>query len=73
MLGLTARPRLTDAGGCALALEGVGKEPGFLYPDGDIGRFRVAYPLSNGTRAVIEERADGTHVWASILHLFRPR
>jgi CubicO group peptidase (beta-lactamase class C family) len=72
LLGLTARPRLTHAGDCALALEGVGKDPAFLYPDGEVGRFRVAYPLGNGTRAVIEERRDGTHIWASILHLFRP-
>ncbi len=73
LLGLTARPRLTDAGHGTLALDGVGKEPAFLYPDGEVGRFRVAYPLANGTRAVIEERPNGTHIWASILHLFRPR
>ncbi|HEU4760281.1 MAG TPA: serine hydrolase domain-containing protein [Dehalococcoidia bacterium] len=73
LLGLTARPRLTDAGDGALAFEGIGKEPAFLYPDGEVGRYRVAYPLGNGTRAVIEERRDGTHLWASIMHLFRPR
>lgn len=73
LLGLTARPRLTGAGAGALALEGVSKEPAFLFPDGAVGRYRVAYPLANGTRAVIEERPNGTHIWASILHLFRPR
>ncbi|TMB96750.1 MAG: beta-lactamase family protein [Chloroflexi bacterium] len=68
-----ARPRLTRAGGDVLAVEGVTREPAFIYPDGPIGRYRAAYPLASGTRVVIEERKRGTHIWASILHLFKPR
>jgi hypothetical protein len=73
VIGLATRPRLTDAGGGALALEGIGREPAFLYPDGPVGRYRVAFPMANGARAVIEERRGGTHVWVSILHLARRR
>ena len=71
--GLVARPRLSPVRDGVLAMEGFGNEPGFLYPDGAVGRYRVAYPLGNGLRAVIEEKANGTHLWTSIVHLFRPK
>jgi hypothetical protein len=54
-------------------MDGFGNEPGFLYPDGEVGRYRVAYPLGNGLRAVIDEKANGTHLWTSIMHLFRAK
>jgi hypothetical protein len=68
-MGFAARPRLSHVASGVLALEGTGFETAYLYPDGDVGHYRVALPISNGTRAVIEERADGIHTWASILHL----
>jgi CubicO group peptidase (beta-lactamase class C family) len=73
LAGLVARPRLSHVRDGILAMEGIGSEPGFLYPDGQVGRYRVAYPLANGLRAVIEEKASGTHLWTSIMHLFRPK
>jgi CubicO group peptidase (beta-lactamase class C family) len=73
MADLVAKVRLSHVRDGVLALEGLGNEPGFLYPDGDVGRYRVAYPLANGLRAVIEEKPNGTHVWTSIIHLFRPK
>jgi CubicO group peptidase (beta-lactamase class C family) len=69
VMGFAARPRLSHVASGVLALEGTGFETAYLYPDGDVGYYRVALPISNGTRAVIEERADGIHIWASILHL----
>ena len=68
-MGLLARPRLSHVAGGVLALDGTGYEPGFAYPDGEVGRYRLAHPAMNGARLVIEERADGVHAWASILHL----
>lgn len=67
--GLTARPKLSHLGDGVLVLEGLGFQPAYLYPDGDVGCYRLALPMSNGSRVVIEEKADGTHLWASILHL----
>ncbi len=76
-LGLIARAmfsvRLSHVADGLLALDGLGSEPAFLYPDGELGRYRLAFPLHNGGRVVIEEKADGTHLWGSVLHLFRPR
>jgi CubicO group peptidase (beta-lactamase class C family) len=69
---LFARPRISYVCDGLLAAEGIGREPAFLYPDGELGRYRVASPFANGVRAVIEEKANGTHLWASILHLHRP-
>jgi CubicO group peptidase (beta-lactamase class C family) len=73
IFGAMVRPRLTHVAEGQLALDGVGSEPAFLYPDGAVGRFRLAFPLANGQQAVIEERANGTHLWASIVHLRKPR
>jgi len=71
IMPLFARPRVSHVRDGLLAIEGIGREPAFLYADGEVGRYRVAWPLANGIRAVIEEKANGTHVWASILHLYR--
>jgi hypothetical protein len=57
--------------GNQLVLEGIGSESAFLYPDGDVGRYRLASALANGARVVIEERPSGFHAWASIMHLSR--
>ena len=70
---LVARPRVSRINHGLLAVEGIGREPSFLYPDGEVGNYRVASPINNGVRAVIEEKANGTHVWASILHLYQPK
>jgi CubicO group peptidase (beta-lactamase class C family) len=69
VMGFTARPKLSHVADGVLVLEGTGVEAAYLYPDGEVGRYKLALPIANGSRAVIEERADGTHVWASILHL----
>lgn len=69
VMGFAAKPRLSPVADSVLVLEGTGYEPAYLYPDGEVGRYRVALPVSNGSRAVIEERSDGIHLWASILHL----
>ncbi|HEY5625141.1 MAG TPA: serine hydrolase domain-containing protein [Dehalococcoidia bacterium] len=71
LVGVTTKPRLVHVADNQLVLEGTGLEDAFLYPDGDVGRYRVASPLANGARAVIEERASGSDIWASILHLLR--
>jgi len=73
LMGTMARPRLSYVADGCLAVEGTGGEPGFLYPDGELGRYRLAWPMANGGRAVIEERGDRVHAWASILHLVRDR
>ena len=70
-MGVATRPRLVHVADNQLVLEGSGFENAFLYPDGDVGRYRVVFPLANGARAVIEERPGGTDAWASILHLRR--
>ena len=71
LVGVTTRPRLVHVADNQLVLEGTGFEDAFLYPDGEVGRYRVAFPFANGARAVIEERPSGTDAWASILHLRR--
>lgn len=68
-MGLLARPRVSHVADGVLALDGTGQEPAFAYPDGEVGRYRLAHPAMNGARLVIEERADGVHAWTSILHL----
>jgi len=65
------KPRVAHVSDGVLALEGIDREPAVLYPDGDVGRYRLAHPMANGARAVIDERRDGAHLWASILHLRR--
>jgi CubicO group peptidase (beta-lactamase class C family) len=67
-MGLTVKPKLSHIADGILALEGTGFETAFLYPDGELGRYRLALPIANGSRAVIEEK-DGVHLWASILHM----
>ena len=69
LVSLTTRPRLRHVADNQLILEGTGFENAFLYPDGDVGRYRLAFPFANGARAVIEERPSGADIWASILHL----
>lgn len=71
LVGVTTRPRLVHVADSQLVLEGTGLGNAFLYPDGDVGRYRLALPFANGARAVIEERPGGIDVWASILHLRR--
>ncbi len=66
-----AKPRVTHVSDGVLAFEGIDREPAFLYPDGDVGHYRLAHPMANGARAIIDERRDGAHLWASILHLRR--
>jgi hypothetical protein len=68
-MGLAARPRVSHVADGVLAVEGTGYEPAFLSPDGELGRYRVAFPMFSGRRAVIEERPNGTHLWVSIMHL----
>jgi CubicO group peptidase (beta-lactamase class C family) len=67
------RARLSHVSAGVLALEGVDREPAFLYPDGDVGRYRIAHPSANGSRVVIDERRDGAHLWVGILHLRRKK
>jgi hypothetical protein len=69
-MGLTVKPKVSHVADGVLALEGTGYETAFLYPDGEVGRYRLALPIANGSRAVIEE-TDGVHMWASILHMQR--
>jgi CubicO group peptidase (beta-lactamase class C family) len=71
LVSVTTRPRLAHVADNQLVLEGAGFENAFLYPDGDVGRYRLALPVANGARVVIEERPGGTDAWASILHLRR--
>ena len=71
LVSVTTRPRLVHVADNQLVLEGTGFENAFLYADGEVGRYRVAFPFANGARAVIEESASGTDGWASILHLRR--
>jgi len=73
IVGVTTKPRLVRIAGDQLALEGTGLETAFLYPDGEVGRYRLMSPFANGSRAVIEEHANNTDIWASILHLRRRR
>lgn len=73
-LGRMNRPRVSRFGEDRLIIDGVpGNEPAVLNPDGEPGRYRIAHPLTNGQRAVIEERPDGVHLWCSTLHLHKPR
>jgi CubicO group peptidase (beta-lactamase class C family) len=69
LMGLAARPRVSHVANGVLAVEGTGFEPAFLFPDRVLGRYRVAFAMSSGTRAVVEERPSGTHIWVSIQHL----
>ncbi len=62
------RPRIAHVSDGVLAVEGFDREPAFLYPDGDVGRYRLAHPMANGSRAIIDERRDGAHLWVSLLH-----
>jgi CubicO group peptidase (beta-lactamase class C family) len=71
IMPLVARPRVSHVSDGILAVEGIGREPAFLYPDGELGQYRLASPIMYGIRAVIEEKANGTHLWASIMHLYR--
>jgi Beta-lactamase len=66
------KPKLTHVAEGILALEGVPGQVAFLYPDGDVGRYRLAWGMGNGARVIIEEKDDGVHLWVSILHLHKP-
>ena len=69
LMGIMARPRISHVGQGVLAMDGLSQEPALLYPDGEVGRYRVVSPFANGARAILEERDDGLHLWASILHM----
>jgi CubicO group peptidase (beta-lactamase class C family) len=71
VMGVAARPRVSHVADGVLAVERTGYEHAFLSPDGELGRYRVAFPMFSGSRAVIEERPNGTHLWVSIMHLKR--
>lgn len=44
----------------------------WLHPDGPLGRYRAASRVEDGTNAVVEERADGLHLWHGFTsHLVR--
>ncbi len=61
---------ITHVGDGRLCLESrmfVG-EPAWLYPDGEPGRYRLAFPVGAGTRAVIEDTPDGLDLWWGTLH-----
>ncbi len=72
IMGLTVHPRVSHFGDCSLVVEGTGSEPALLHPDGEPGRYRIAFAPANGQRAVIEDRTDGVHLWCSIIHLRKP-
>jgi len=72
IMPLVARPRVSLVSDGILAVEGIGRETAFLYPDGELGHYRLASPIMYGVRAVVEEKANGMHLWASIMHLYRP-
>jgi hypothetical protein len=68
------RVRVVAEPGGRLHLEGnPGSDgPARLLPDGPVGHYRVAAPVEQGTDAVLEERADGVHLWLGhITHLHR--
>lgn len=46
--------------------------PVWLLPEGELGRYRVAASVDDRTNAVLEERADGVHLWIGhTTHLHR--
>jgi len=68
------RPKVVHEAAGRLRVEGnPGSDgPVWLVPDGRVGHYRVAAPVDDGTDAVIEERADGTHIWwGPLTHLYR--
>ena len=71
----TLAPAVAErSGGSSIVLRSrlFGNEPAVLQPDGDVGRFRVAHPVWNGTAAVVDEAPDGLHLWfAAGPHLVR--
>ncbi len=68
LMGRIVRTRLVHVSDGVLAVEGLGGEPAFLYPDGDVGQYRLAHPIANGARAIIDEHRDGAHLWVDMLH-----
>lgn len=71
LFGLMARPRVEHVADGVLAVEGTGYETVMLYPDGDVGRYRVAHPMFDGSRAVIEESVEGAIAYVGIARLRR--
>ena len=63
--------RLAHVGNGVLTLDSVGPEVMRLYPDGEVGRYRVAHPFCNGARAILEEGTDGVHLWYATFHARR--
>jgi CubicO group peptidase (beta-lactamase class C family) len=66
---------MADVGG-RLRLEGNPSSdgPAWLMPEGRVGHYRVAAAVEHTNDAVVEERADGTHIWLGHLtHLHRRR
>jgi CubicO group peptidase (beta-lactamase class C family) len=37
--------------------------PVWLWPDGDLGRYRLDGAVDPGTNAIVERRSDGPHLW----------
>ena len=70
-LAMMTRLKLVHVGDGVLALDRVGPEIMRLYPDGEVGRYRVAHPYCNGARAVIEEGRDGADLWYATFHARR--
>jgi CubicO group peptidase (beta-lactamase class C family) len=67
------RPRVEHVSDDVLAVGGLGADVAMLYPDGEPGHYRLAHPVANGSRAVIEERNDGAHFWGFIMHARKPK
>lgn len=70
------RVQLSHEGEGRLRLDGSPGSDGplRLHPDGPVGRYRVEAAVDDGTNAVLEERADGVHLWLShTTHLVRRR
>lgn len=62
---LMTRSRITHATGGRLRLDGNPGSDGaaWLEPLAGVGRYRVAAGVEDRTTAVVEERADGVHLW----------
>ena len=62
---LIGKVRLRHETGGRLRLDGnAGSDgPVWLWPDGQLGHYRVDGAVDPGTNAFIEDRSDGTHLW----------
>lgn len=69
LMRFMARIRVAHVSDGVLAIEGADREPIMLYPDGPVGRYRVAHPMFYGGRAIIEETDAGTIAYAGMMRL----